>query len=73
MSRCSWSPAQPPGDGGPGPAAAFQVASEALDVGAPRLEQPELVLLALAGFLAGYSAPGFGLRPGGWASRGPSA
>ena len=31
--------AQPPGDGGPGPAAGFQVAGEAFDVGAADGEQ----------------------------------
>jgi hypothetical protein len=30
--------AQPPGDGGPGAAAGFQIAGEALDVGTARLE-----------------------------------
>jgi hypothetical protein len=44
--------AQPPSNGGPRPAVGFQVASEAIDVGAPGLEQPELVLLAPAGVLA---------------------
>ena len=44
--------AQPPGDGGPGPAAGFQVAGEALDVGAARLEQAHVVSLAPAGVLA---------------------
>jgi hypothetical protein len=38
--------AQPPGDGGPGAAAGFQVAGEALDVGAAGTEQPQVVLLA---------------------------
>ena len=36
--------AQPAGDGGPGPAAGFQVAGEALDVGAAGLEQAQVVL-----------------------------
>ena len=44
--------AQAAGDGGPGAAAAFQVASEALDVGAARLEQAHPVLLAPARILA---------------------
>jgi hypothetical protein len=34
--------AQPPGDGGPGAAAGLQVAGEALDVGAARLEQADV-------------------------------
>jgi hypothetical protein len=38
--------AQPPGDGGPGPAADFQVAGEALDVAAARLEQAQVAELA---------------------------
>jgi hypothetical protein len=38
--------AQPAGDGGPGPAAGFQIAGEALDVRAARAEQAELMLLA---------------------------
>jgi hypothetical protein len=40
------------GNGGPGPGAGFQVAGEALDVGAASGEQPDLVLLAPAGVLA---------------------
>ena len=44
--------AQPPGDGGPGAAAGFQVAGEALDVGPAGLEQGQVVLLAPAGVLA---------------------
>jgi hypothetical protein len=44
--------AQPPGDGGPGAAAGFQIAGEALDVGTARLEQADLMLLAPAGVLA---------------------
>ncbi len=44
--------AQPPGDGGPGPAAGFQVAGEAFNVGAANLEQPQVMLLAPAGVLA---------------------
>ena len=39
--------AQPPGDGGPGPAAGFQVAGETFDADATRLEQAELALLVL--------------------------
>jgi hypothetical protein len=41
--------AQLPGDGGTGAAAGFQVAGEALDVGAAGGEQPDLVLLAPGG------------------------
>ena len=44
--------AQPPGDGGPGPAFRFQVAGEALDVSAPGLEQAQITLLAPASELA---------------------
>src|SRR5205809_4595162 len=43
---------QPPGDGGPGAAAGFQVTGEALDIRAACLEQAHLVLLAPAGELA---------------------
>jgi hypothetical protein len=43
---------QPPGDGGPGAAAGFQVTGEALDVGAAGLEQADVMLLAPAGELA---------------------
>ena len=43
--------AKPPGDGGPGAAAGFQIAGEELDVGAAGLEQAELMLLAPAGEL----------------------
>jgi hypothetical protein len=63
--------AQPPGDGGPGAAAGFQIAGEELDVGAAGLEQAELMLLAPAGELpqvqlvrlAGQAAVG-GEEPG---------
>src|SRR5438270_648769 len=44
--------AQPPGDGGPGPAAGLQVAGETLDVGAAGLEQAQVVLVAPAHILA---------------------
>ena len=44
--------AQASGDGGPGPAAGFQVAGEKLDVGATGGGQAQLVLLAPAGELA---------------------
>ena len=44
--------AQSAGDGGPGPAAGFQVAGEALDVGATSGEQAQLVLLAPSGVVA---------------------
>jgi hypothetical protein len=44
--------AQPARDGGPGPAAGFQVASKTLDVGAARLEQAQVALLAPARILA---------------------
>src|SRR5262245_66290958 len=44
--------AQAPGEGGPGAAAGFQVTGETLDVGAARLEQANVVLLAPAGELA---------------------
>jgi len=43
--------AQPPGDGGPGTAAGFQIAAEELDVRAAHLEQAALMLLAPAGEL----------------------
>lgn len=43
---------QPPGDGGPGPAAGLEVAGEAFDVGAPGTEQLDVVLMAPAGVLA---------------------
>ena len=39
--------AQPPGDGRPGAAAAFQIAGEAFDISPARLEQAQVVLLAL--------------------------
>jgi len=39
--------AQPPGDGGPGPAVGLQVTGEALDAGAARLEQAQVMLVAL--------------------------
>ena len=45
--------AQPPRDGGPGAPASFQIAGEALNVGAAGLEQPQLVLLAPAVALTG--------------------
>ena len=44
--------AQPAGDGGPGAAAGFQVAGEALDVRAAGLEQAQVPLLAPARVLA---------------------
>ena len=44
--------AQPPGDGRPGPAAAFQIASEAFNVSAAGLEQAQVVLLAPGRVLA---------------------
>jgi hypothetical protein len=44
--------AQPAGDGGPGPAAGFHVAGEALDVGPPDLEQPQVLRLTPVGELA---------------------
>ena len=44
--------AQAAGDGGPGAAAGFQVAGEALDVGTARLEQAQVMLLAPARVLA---------------------
>ena len=37
--------AQPPGDGGPGAAAGFQITGEELDAGVAGLEQAELMLL----------------------------
>jgi hypothetical protein len=43
---------QAPGDSGPGAAAGFEFAGEALDVRAAGLKQAELVLLAPAGELA---------------------
>jgi hypothetical protein len=44
--------AQAAGNRRPGPAAGFQVASEAFDVGTARLEQAQVLLLAPAGVLA---------------------
>ena len=44
--------AQPPRDGGPGAAAGFQVAGEALDVGPAGLERSHLAQLAPARMLA---------------------
>jgi hypothetical protein len=44
--------AQPPGDGGPGAAAGFQVTGKAFDVGAPGVEQAEVAGGAPAGVLA---------------------
>jgi hypothetical protein len=44
--------AQAAGDGGPGPAAGFQVTGEKLDICPAGAEQMELVLLAPAGELA---------------------
>ena len=44
--------AKPPGDGGAGTAAGFQIVGEALDVGAPYLEQEQVMLVAPACLLA---------------------
>jgi hypothetical protein len=44
--------AQAAGDGGPGPAVSLQVTGEALDVGAARLEQAQVMLVAPARVLA---------------------
>ena len=44
--------AQSPGDGGPGAAVGLQITGETLDVGAPGLEQADVVLVALARVLA---------------------
>jgi hypothetical protein len=44
--------AQAAGDGSPGPATGLQVAGEALDVGPPGLEQPQVAQLAPCGELA---------------------
>jgi len=44
--------AEPTGHRGSGAAAGFQVAGEALDVGAAGLEQPQVMVLAPAGELA---------------------
>ena len=63
--------AQPPGDGGPGTAAGFQITGKELDVRAADMEQAELMLLAPAGELpqvqlvrlAGQAAVG-GEEPG---------
>jgi hypothetical protein len=43
---------QAAGDGGSGAAAGLQIAGEALDIGAPRLEQTQVMLLTPAGVLA---------------------
>ncbi len=56
--------AQPAGDGGPGAAAGFQAAGEALDVGAARLEQPHLMLLAPASELTQVQRIGFACQAG---------
>ncbi len=55
--------AQPAGDGGPGPAAGFQVAGEELDVGTAGAEQAQLMLLAPAGELAQVQLVGCRVRP----------
>ena len=55
--------AQPPGDGGPGAAAGFQVAGETLDVGAASLEQSDVVLPAPAGVWRRSSAYASRVRP----------
>jgi hypothetical protein len=44
--------AQAAGDGGPGPAAGFHIPGEALEVGPPDLEQPQVTLLAPGRVLA---------------------
>jgi hypothetical protein len=44
--------AQAAGDGGTGPAAGFHVPGEALDVGPPDLEQPQVLQLTPGGELA---------------------
>jgi len=44
--------AQPAGDSGPTATASFQIAGEALNVGASCLEQADVMLLAPAGVLA---------------------
>src|SRR6266705_3105741 len=51
--------AQPPGDGGPGAAAGFQVAGEAFDLGAAGLKQAQVVQLAPAAELAQVQLIGF--------------
>ena len=59
--------AQAAGDGGPGPAAGFQVAGEALDVGPPGSEQAQVAQLAPGGELAqvqGVGLTGQAGRPG---------
>ena len=56
--------AQPAGDGGPGAAAGFQVAGEALDVGAARLEQAQLMLGAPARVLAQVQRAGLAGQAG---------
>jgi len=55
--------AQSAGDGGPGPATGFQLPGEALDVGAARLEQAQLMLGAPAGVLARSSMYASRVRP----------
>jgi hypothetical protein len=44
--------AQPPRNGGPGPASCFQFAGEALDIRAASTEQAQVMLVAPAGELA---------------------
>jgi hypothetical protein len=60
--------AQPPGDGGPGAAAGLQVAGEALDVGAARLEQADVIWRRSNA----YASRGRAEAREGWARRGPS-
>jgi hypothetical protein len=55
--------AQPSGDGGPGAAAGLQVAGEVFDVGAPGLEQAQVVLVAPTGVLAQVQSVRLAVRP----------
>jgi hypothetical protein len=55
--------AQPTGDSGPGPAAGFQVAGEAFDVGAAGLEKAQMVLLAPGRVLAKIQLVGWRVSP----------
>ena len=54
VNACRSHRAEPAGDGGPGPAAGFQIAGEELDAGSAALEERQLVLPPEGG----YSPPG---------------
>ena len=56
--------AQPAGDRGPRPASGLKVPGEALDVGPTGIEEPDEVLLALAGELAQIQGVGLAGQAG---------